>query len=56
VLTAIGLDQEAAEQSVRIGIGRPTTGPEVDRAADLLVAAVNRIRAATSVSQKAGAR
>jgi cysteine desulfurase len=56
VLTAIGLDQEAAEQSVRIGIGRPTTGPEVDRAADLLVAAVNRIRAATSVSQEVGAR
>ena len=56
VLTAIGLDQEAAEQSVRIGIGRPTTGPEVDRAADLLVAAVDRIRAATSVSQEVGAR
>ncbi len=56
VLTAIGLDQEAAEQSVRIGIGRPTTGPEVDRAADLLVAAVNRIRAATFVSQEVGVR
>ncbi|HEY5941844.1 MAG TPA: cysteine desulfurase family protein [Solirubrobacterales bacterium] len=56
VLTAIGLDHEAAEQSVRIGIGRPTTGPEVDRAADLLVAAVNRIHAATSVSQEVGAR
>ncbi|HSR93416.1 MAG TPA: cysteine desulfurase family protein [Solirubrobacterales bacterium] len=55
VLTAIGLDQEAAEQSVRIGIGRPTTGPEVDRAADLVVAAVNRIRVA-SVSQGVGAR
>jgi len=56
VLTAIGLDQEAAEQSVRIGIGRPTTDPEVDRAADVLVAAVNRICAATSVSQEVGAR
>lgn len=56
VLTAIGLDPEAAEQSVRIGIGRPTTSPEVDRAADLLVAAVNRIHAATSVSQGVGAR
>lgn len=55
VLTAIGLDQEAAEQSVRIGIGRPTTGPEVDRAAGLLVAAANRIRVA-SVSQGVGAR
>ena len=56
VLTAIGLDQEAAEQSVRIGIGRPTTGPEIDRAADLLIAAVSRIRAATFVSQGVGAR
>lgn len=56
VLTAIGLDQEAAEQSVRIGIGRPTTGPEVDRAADLLVAAVDRIRAATSEPHEVGAR
>lgn len=56
VLTAIGLDQEAAEQSVRIGIGRPTTGPEVDRATDLLIAAVDRIRAATSVSQEVGAQ
>jgi cysteine desulfurase len=55
VLTAIGLDQEAAEQSVRIGIGRPTTGSEVDRAAGLLVAAANRIRVA-SVSQGVGAR
>lgn len=56
VLTAMGLDQEAAEQSVRIGIGRPTAGPEVDRAADLLVAAVNRIRAATVVPQEVGVR
>lgn len=55
VLTAIGLSQEAAEQSVRIGIGRPTTGPEVDRAADLLVAAVHRIRA-TSGAQEVGVR
>jgi cysteine desulfurase len=52
VLTAIGLDQEAAEQSVRIGIGRPTTGAEVDRAADLLAAAVDRIRAAASIPQE----
>lgn len=56
VLTAIGIGQEAAEQSVRIGIGRPTTGPELDRAADLLVTAVNRIRGATSVSQEVCAR
>lgn len=56
VLTAIGLDQEAAEQSVRIGIGRPTTDPEVDRAADILAAAVNRIRAATSTPHEVGVR
>lgn len=56
VLTAIGLNQEAAEQSVRIGIGRPTTGSELDRAADLLATAVNRILAATSEPQKVGTR
>ncbi|HEX3041626.1 MAG TPA: cysteine desulfurase family protein [Solirubrobacterales bacterium] len=56
VLTAIGLDGEAAEQSVRIGVGRPTAAPEVDRAADLLAAAVDRIREATSVPQGVGVR
>jgi len=56
VLTAIGLDQEAAEQSVRIGIGRPTTSAEVDRAADLLAAAVARIRAAAAEPQEVVAR
>lgn len=48
VLTAIGLNQEAAEQSVRIGIGRPTTAEQVDRAAAALTRAVERVRAVTS--------
>jgi cysteine desulfurase len=56
VLTAIGLDQEAAEQSVRVGIGRPTTEAEVDRAVELLAVAADRIRAATSVPQEVGVR
>jgi len=56
VLTAIGLDQDAAEESVRIGIGRPTTSAEVDRAAELLIAAAHRIRVATTQPAGAGAR
>ncbi len=47
VLTAIGLDEQGAEQSVRFGIGRPTTGAEVDRAAETVATAVRRIRAAS---------
>jgi cysteine desulfurase len=54
VLTAIGLDQQAAEQSVRIGIGRPTTVAEVDRAAEILVAAVERIRIAAAAPKGVG--
>jgi cysteine desulfurase len=47
VLTAIGLGQSAAEESVRLGVGRPTTAADVDRAADLLAAATDRIRQAS---------
>jgi cysteine desulfurase len=46
VLTAIGLHQEEAEQSIRIGVGRPTTEQEALAAADVLVAAVTRVRRA----------
>lgn len=45
VLTAIGLDQQAAEESVRLGVGRPTVAADVDRAADTLIAASARLRA-----------
>ncbi len=54
VLTAIGLDQQAAEESVRLGVGRPTSAADVDRAADLLVGATARIR--RSSMEQVGAR
>ena len=54
VLTAIGMEAEAAEQSVRFGFGRPTSSAEVDRAADLVAAAVERIREAVGVEQPIG--
>ncbi|OCP19769.1 MULTISPECIES: cysteine desulfurase family protein [unclassified Ensifer] len=45
VLLAIGLTRGEAESAIRIGIGRFTTEHEVDRAASLLCAAVNDLRA-----------
>lgn len=53
VLTAIGLDPQAAEQSVRLGVGRPTCAADVDRAAEQLSAAIGRVRA--MVGEPAGA-
>lgn len=44
VLLAIGLTEEAAEQSVRFGFGRPTTPEEVDHAVEQLTSAVTRLR------------
>ena len=48
VLKAIGLTDEETRSSVRIGMGRFTTQGEVDRAADLLGAAIRRIRSCPS--------
>lgn len=48
VLLAVGLSAEAAEQSVRIGFGRPTTPAEIDQAAELMAHAIERIRARTA--------
>ncbi|MDH4259370.1 MAG: aminotransferase class V-fold PLP-dependent enzyme [Gammaproteobacteria bacterium] len=45
VLRALGLSDLAAQASLRLSLGRATTGEEVDRAAALLVASVNRLRA-----------
>ncbi len=46
VLRALGLDEAAAGASLRIAFGRFTTEPEVDYAADALVAAVQRVKSA----------
>jgi cysteine desulfurase len=44
VLRALGLDRDRALASLRISIGRPTTSTELERAADLIAAAVARLR------------
>lgn len=44
VLLALGLSQEDASQSVRLGLGRMTTEDEIDEAVRLLVGAIGRLR------------
>jgi cysteine desulfurase len=46
VLRALGLSDEAARASIRIGLGRFTTADEVDAAVEEIVAAVTRLREA----------
>ena len=45
VLLAMGLSTEAAEQSVRLSVGRFTTAEEVSQAVELLVGSVEHLRA-----------
>jgi cysteine desulfurase len=45
VLRALGVDEELAHTSLRIGLGRFTTEQEVDTAVDELVRHVNKLRA-----------
>lgn len=44
VLRAMGVPEDLARASLRISLGRPTTEEEVERAAELLVGAVRRLR------------
>jgi len=44
VLLAMGLSDTAADETVRISIGRPTTIDNIDRAAEHIIAAVCRVR------------
>merc|ERR1711998_373373 len=44
VLRALGVEDDAAHSSLRFGIGRFTTEKEVDRAVDLVVTHVSRLR------------
>lgn len=44
VLRALGVDEELAHTSLRIGIGRFTTEEEIDYAADIIINAVERLR------------
>ncbi len=50
VLHALGLDDGQAGSSFRIGLGRFTTGAEVDFAVEDLVTAVSRLRRASSAA------
>jgi cysteine desulfurase len=45
VLRALGRDDELANASLRISFGRATTEDEIDRAAAMVIAAVQRLRA-----------
>ncbi len=47
VLTAIGLDRDAAQGSLRLTVGRDTTDEDVDRLLEVLPAIVARLRAAS---------
>ena len=44
VLKAIGVSEDLAHTSLRLGIGRFTTEQEIDRAADQIIAAVTKLR------------
>lgn len=53
VLKAIGLSKEDAKASARFGFGRFTTQAEVERAGEMLVAAVKKLRAQSPAWQVA---
>lgn len=44
VLSAMGIDRDRALSAVRLSLGRWTTGPDIDRAAGLLIAAARQLR------------
>ncbi|GMN34178.1 hypothetical protein TIFTF001_004552 [Ficus carica] len=44
VLRALGVDEDMAHTSIRFGIGRFTTEAEIDRAVELTVREVNKLR------------
>ncbi len=44
VLRALGLGDDLAGASIRIGLGRPTTEAEIDTAIETIAAAVTRLR------------
>jgi len=48
VLRAIGVSDSVARASIRLGVGRFNTGDDINRAAELIAAAVSQARRATS--------
>jgi cysteine desulfurase len=55
VLRALGLSDDLANASIRLGLGRFTTAAEVDFAADALADAASRLRARHKMTEAAGA-
>jgi cysteine desulfurase len=53
VLSALGLPPRLLHNALRIGLGRFTSEQEVDRAADMIAAAVQSLRAASQVYERA---
>jgi cysteine desulfurase len=52
VLSALGLDARFLHNALRVGLGRFTTQEEVDRAADMIAAAVQSQRAASQLYER----
>jgi cysteine sulfinate desulfinase/cysteine desulfurase-like protein len=46
ILDSTGLDPARAKRTVRFSVGRPTTEDEIDRAAEVVCAAVERLTGA----------
>lgn len=44
VLRALGVEEELAHTSLRIGIGRFTTEEEVDYGSDIIIKSIDRLR------------
>jgi cysteine desulfurase len=55
ILRALGLSDERANGSIRLGLGRFTTAAEIDFAVDALAAAAERLRADRKMTIAAGA-
>ena len=53
VLSALGLDARFLHNALRVGLGRFTTEEDVDRAADMIAAAVQSQRAASQLYERA---
>jgi cysteine desulfurase len=53
VLKALGLGRDAAWGSIRFGLGRATTGADVDLAVQVVVGAVRRLRALSPLAEGA---
>ena len=44
VLRAMGLSSDLARASIRVGLGRPTTAAEIERAAESLIRVIGKLR------------